>query len=358
MPNPFPSAKYTTKKSGKSSKFAGNKNTLKMNDFRTVLPMRRAPFSIGFDDRLLLIGSCFTENMGTRLADGKFRALTNPFGIVYNPVSMARCLEILTQERSPFTETDLFENAGLWHSWEHHGHFSQPDRSATLAGISAAHETAAQHLKTTNRLLLTFGTAEIFTLRDSGRVVANNHKMPAAGFEQRRLSVSEIVENVGSVLEKIQSQNPDLQIIITVSPVRHIRNGLVENQRSKATLLLACEEICKALPGTFYLPAYELLLDDLRDYRFYASDMLHPSDVAADYIWDFFRETFFTEETRRLHARVEKILTAARHRPFHAGTKEHRAFAEAQLGAIAQLEGEFPGLDFSVERAQFQGVAA
>ena len=327
-----------------------------MNDFRTVLPPLRAPFSIGFDDRLLLIGSCFTENMGARLADGKFRALTNPFGIVYNPVSMARCLDLLMQEHAPFSENDLFENAGLWHSWEHHGQFSRPDRAAALAGISAAHETASRHLKTSNRLLLTFGTAGVFTLRGTGRVVANNHKMPAAVFEQRRLSVSEIADNVVGVLEKIKAQNADLQIIVTVSPVRHIRNGLTENQRSKATLLLACEEICRALPDTFYFPAYELLLDDLRDYRFYAADMLHPSEVAADYIWDFFRDTFFTEETRRLHARVEKITTAARHRPFHAGTKEHRAFAEAQLKVIGELEAEFPGLDFSGEKGGFGEV--
>jgi hypothetical protein len=324
-----------------------------MNDFRTVLPIPKAPFSIGYDDRLLLIGSCFTENMGERLLHSKFQALTNPFGIVYNPVSMARCLETLMLGESPFRENDLFENAGLWHSWEHHGHFSKPDRAAALAAIDSAFDTAAQHLKTANRLLLTFGTAEVHTLRRTGQVVANNHKMPAAGFVQRRLSVSETAETVLSVLEKIKSQNPDIQIIVTVSPVRHLRSGLVENQRSKATLLLACEEICRALPDTFYFPAYELLLDDLRDYRFYSADMLHPSEVATAYVWDVFANTFFTETTRRLHARVEKITTAARHRPFHADTVEHKAFAAAQLAAIAQLEQEFPGLDFSVEKSRF-----
>jgi hypothetical protein len=156
-------------------------------------------------------------------------------------------------------------------------------------------------------------------------------------------------------LEKIKSQNPDVQVVLTVSPVRHVRNGMVENQRSKATLLLACEQICAALPYTFYFPADELLLDDLRDYRFYAGDMLHPSDLAADYIWQFFGDTFFSEDTRSLCARMERIATAVQHRPFHPETPEHRAFAKAQLAAIEQLSKEQPGLDFLEEMVYFQG---
>jgi len=326
----------------------------KMNHFRTILPAQRAPFSIGHSDRLLLIGSCFTENIGARLHSGKFPVYINPFGIVYNPVSITRCLEHLLLEHQQFEEINLFENAGLWHSWEHHGHFSRPERAAALACINTAVKTAAAHLKKTNRLLLTLGTADVFTLRSTGEVVANNHKMPAALFAQRRLSVTETTERITAVLEKIKIQNPDVQVILTVSPVRHIRNGLVENQRSKATLLLACEQICQALSYAHYFPAYELLLDDLRDYRFYAEDMLHPSEVAADYIWQFFGDTFFSEETRRLSARIEKIMAAMQHRPFHPDTPEHRAFARAQLIAIEQLFEEHPELDFSVEMSHFQ----
>ncbi len=326
-----------------------------MNHFRTILPVPRAPFSIGYSDRLLLIGSCFTENMGDRLRSGKFPVYINPFGIVYNPVSMTHCLNHLLLDNQQFEENNLFEHAGLWHSWEHHGHFSQPDRTAALAGINTALKTAAAHLKKANRLLLTLGTADVFTLRSTGEVVANNHKMPAALFAQRRLSVTEAAEGIIAILEKIKLKNPDLRVILTVSPVRHIRNGLVENQRSKATLLLACEQICEALPYSYYFPAYELLLDDLRDYRFYADDMLHPSEVAADYIWQYFGDTFFSEETRRLYARIEKIAAAMQHRPFHPDTPEHRAFARAQLTAIEQLSGEQPGLDFLLEMGHYQG---
>lgn len=261
------------------------------------------------------------------------------------------------QENQSFEEGDLFEHAGLWHSWEHHGHFSRPDRAAALAGINTALQSAAAHLKKTNRLLLTLGTADVFRLRSTGQVVANNHKMPAALFEQSRISVAETTERITTVLEKIKVQNPDVQVILTVSPVRHIRNGLVENQRSKATLLLACEQICAAVSYSYYFPAYELLLDDLRDYRFYAEDMLHPSEVGADYIWQFFGDTFFSEETRRLYTRVEKITAAMQHRPFHPETPEHRAFARAQLVAIEQLSEEHPELDFSMEKGHFLHIS-
>ena len=328
-----------------------------MKHFRTILPVQTAPFSIDHQDNLFLMGSCFTENMGERLQAGKFNTLMNPFGIVYNPVSIAHSLERLWNAGPLFDEQDIFEHTGLWHSWEHHGRFSQPNKEKTLAGINTAFEAAARHLKTTNRLLLTLGTAHIFNLRNTGQIVANNHKMPATLFDERRLSVSEIVETLLPVLEKMKSENLDLQVILTVSPVRHIRNGLVENQRSKAALLLACEEICQSLPFAYYFPAYELLLDDLRDYRFYTSDMLHPSDVAADYIWQFFSETFFPEATRALQNRIEKIVKASRHRPFHTDTPEYRAFVEGQLEAIGRLLKEYPGLDFRGEIDRWIGRA-
>jgi hypothetical protein len=327
-----------------------------MTQFRTALAPSPAPFGIGHAERLLLVGSCFSEHIGERLAAHKFLTRSNPFGIVYNPISMAHALERLLAADHFFEPSDLFERDGLWHSWAHHGHFSRPDPSAALAGMNADYAEAATWLRATDRLLLTFGSADVFVLRDSGQIVANNHKMPAAHFEARRLSVAEIVEATVAVLQKIKNQNTDLQIVVTVSPVRHLRGGLVENQRSKATLVLACEEICHQLPCAHYFPAYELLLDDLRDYRFYASDMLHPSEPAVDYVWAFFEQTFFSEKTRRLNERIGKIRAAAQHRPFHAGTPQHRDFAQAQLAAIEAMLREMPDLDFSDEIARFRGV--
>jgi hypothetical protein len=198
-------------------------------------------------------------------------------------------------------------------------------------------------------LLLTFGTSEVYTLRETGKVVANNHKMPANLFDLRRLSVAEIVDSTLEAVQLIRLVNPNIQLVLTVSPVRHLRSGLIENQRSKAALLLACEEICRQSPAAQYFPAYELLLDDLRDYRFYAKDMIHPSEVAVDYVWQFFSNTFFYEKNRKLHERIERIQAAARHRPFHPDTAAHQAFVHAQLAAIASLVQEYPGLDFSAE---------
>lgn len=325
-----------------------------METFRTALSAQPAPFAIGHADRLMLVGSCFTEHIGGRLASCKFPTLTNPFGIVYNPASIVRCLERLFAENQFFSEQNIFENAGLWHSWEHHGYFSKPDPIEMLTGLNLAYSEAATFLKKANHLLLTFGTADIFELKTTGLIVANNHKMPAAHFQERRLSVAEIAASALGILQKLKSENPDLQVVVTVSPVRHLRGGAVANLRSKATLALACEEICRQLDFAHYFPAYELLLDDLRDYRFYAADMVHPSDVAVDYIWNFFADTFFSPETKRLNERIGKITAAAQHRPFHPDTAEHRAFARAQLEAIASLKKEWPGLDFRVEEAYFR----
>lgn len=325
-----------------------------MENFRTAIKAQPAPFTIRHSDPILLVGSCFTEHIGERLGAGKFPVLTNPFGIVYNPASITRCLERIFGEDQFFGEQDIFENAGLWHSWEHHGRFSKPDRDETLVGINGAYSEAVGFLKKTNRLLLTFGTADVFELKNTAWIVANNHKMPAAFFQERRLSVMEIVDGIVGILDKLKSENADLQVVLTVSPVRHLRGGAVANQRSKATLVLACEEICRQLPSIYYFPAYELLLDDLRDYRFYATDMVHPSDMAVDYIWSFFADTFFSAETKRLNERIGKIIAAAGHQPFHADTQEHKAFVRAQLEAIEQLKRECPELDFGPEVTYFR----
>ena len=321
--------------------------------FRTALTLAPAPFRISHTDRLLLLGSCFTEHIGARLAAGKFGVLTNPFGIAYNPTSMLQCLERVLAADRYFGEAELFENAGLWRSWAHHGQFAKADKTAALAGINAAYRQAAEWLPGCNRLLLTFGTADVFMLRDTGQVVANNHKMPAAHFATRRLSVAEIAEGTVATLAKIKAQAPDLQFIVTVSPVRHLREGAVANQRSKATLVLACDDICRQLPYAHYFPAYELLLDDLRDYRFYAADMIHPSEVAVDYIWQHFCDTYFSAETKTLLQAISKIQTAAQHRPLHPDAPEHQRFVETQLAALERLQQDWPALDFEPERQQF-----
>lgn len=324
-----------------------------MADFRTIFPPFSSDLKISHTDRTLCTGSCFAEHMGSRLQKLKFPILLNPFGIVYNPVSISQGFErILSGEK--FQLEDLFEHLGLWHSFAHHGSFSLPDRQAALDKINRSLLDARTFLEHANRLIVTLGTANVFVLKKNGTVVANCHKLPGQEFERRRLSVGEVVNALGPVFEKLKELTASpLQIILTVSPVRHLRDGLVENQRSKATLLLAAEELCKTLPNIRYFPSFEILLDDLRDYRFYEEDMAHPNSLAVDYIWQYFEEAFFEEKTRQLCRQIEKILAAANHRPFHPHSAEHRTFLEKQLAAVQEMESVFPHLDFSREKEIF-----
>ncbi len=325
-----------------------------METFRSTFTPEKPDFGLSHADRLLLLGSCFTENIGQRLLDMKFQAMVNPFGIVYNPVSMARSLDRLLAAGRPFQAEDLVQHAGLWHSWMHHGSWSGTDRDATLDRLNTAYHAAAAFLKNTNRLLLTLGTAEVFVLRETAEVVANCHKAPAALFVERRLGVDETVSALEISLQKLTAQVPDMQVILTVSPIRHLRNGPVANQRSKAVLVLACAELCARLPNVVYFPAYELLLDDLRDYRFYQPDLTHPSELAERYIWEVFGDVFFTAKTKALLARIERIRAAVQHRPFRQQSAEHQEFSERQLTAIAELSAAEPLLDFSQEIAHFR----
>ncbi|MBI5916700.1 MAG: GSCFA domain-containing protein, partial [Bacteroidetes bacterium] len=314
----------------------------------------RSSVSVSHTDRVLCIGSCFAEQIGGRLERLKFPVLTNPNGIVFNPVSIGQSLERLASG-GPFSEADLFENQGLWHSFDHHGRFSHPDKTAALEGINRSFSRAKDFLTTCNRLVVTLGTAHVFILKKSGEIVANCHKVPGEAFERGRLPVAEVVGSLVGVFEKLKANLPALEIIATVSPVRHLRDGLVENQRSKAALLLALDEICRRLPFVHYFPAYEILLDDLRDYRFYDADLSHPNQLATDYIWQYFEGAFLEEKTSGLCRRIEQLRAALEHRPFHPQSTEHQVFVKKQLEAVEQLEAAFPFLDFGQERRQLGG---
>lgn len=308
-----------------------------MNSFRTIFPEIASPFQIGHQDRILLSGSCFTEHIGSRLNNLRFQTLVNPFGVVYNPFSIADALACLSDGNAIYTLDSIFENQSVWRSWDHHSQFAKPDPGETLSGMNNAFLQSSLFLKDATHLLITLGTADVFYLHENGKIVANNHKMPDRLFGTRRLSVDFVTEMLISCLSKLLEKNPAIRFILTVSPVRHLRKGMIENQRSKAVLCLACDSVCRQLPQAHYFPAYEILLDDLRDYRFYATDMIHPSEVAVNYIWDYFSNTYFSESTRQTNAALEKINAALRHRPFNPDTEQHRAFIAAQEEALRKL---------------------
>jgi hypothetical protein len=299
------------------------------------------------------MGSCFAENMGEQLAMRKFTTLVNPSGILYNPVSLAQTLRWMAEGKH-FTGSDAVERDGVWNSFFHHSRFSALSREALLENVNAAMAAASFFLREkATRLILTLGTALVYEHRERGEVVANCHKLPARTFDRRRLTVETVISELEGAFQALRKARPGLEIILTVSPVRHLREGLVDNQRSKSVLVLAAAELSASLPFVHYFPAYELLLDDLRDYRFYADDLVHPNGQALSYVWDFFSNTYFSKETRELVKEIDAVLRAAAHRPFQPEAPAHRAFQQQQLTRIADLERRYPFLDWEREKAVF-----
>ena len=264
----------------------------------------------------------------------------NPFGILYNPFSIADALERL-MDGTLFDAPELFQHNGLWHSFAHHGSFSSASPEQTLTMINGRLETAHEALKHCRHLFITFGTAWIFRLKSTGQVVANCHKLPANEFIHERISTDAFVDRWMPLMHRLHQYNPDLQILFTVSPVRHLSDGAHENQLSKATLLLLVERLCKE-SNTSYFPAYELMLDDLRDYRFYAPDMTHPSQTAIDYVWERFSDCFFDEETRALMIEIDKINNELQHRPLFPDSKAYQSFQQQTKKKIMMLQQHYP----------------
>ncbi|MCB0663110.1 MAG: GSCFA domain-containing protein [Saprospiraceae bacterium] len=306
-----------------------------MREFRTPIKEIVPNHSIHYQDPIIAAGSCFAENIGQKLSEHKFDVLVNPFGIIYHPLPLISMLERLIDE-AYFNATDLFKNNGLWHSWMHHGSFSHPDEIIMLEGLNAAISHGYQQLKKATTLMLTFGTSNGFYLRETGEVVANCHKMPGQLFEKKRTDLEHLRTRIAAGIEKLLSFNKNIQIIITVSPVRHLRDGLITNNRSKAGLLLLAEHLESEFEQVHYFPAYELQIDDLRDYRFFAEDMTHPSDVAIDYIWEAFQNAYFDPSTLDYTKASEKLLKSIQHKPLFPGTASADQF-EQKLQTELQL---------------------
>lgn len=299
---------------------------------------------------ILLLGSCFAENVGEFLARCKFDIEVNPFGTLYNPQSIANGLERLIN-RQAYQESELCHDGNLWYSYHHHGKFSQPTAQATLLDINRSYEKAADMLPRCQRLIITFGTAYVYKLASNGMTVANCHKQPASLFVRERLSVNEIVSRWKGIIEMLQAHAPGCKILFTVSPIRHLRDGAHDNQLSKSTLLLAIEQLCHAYSDICsYFPAYEIVLDELRDYRFYADDMTHPSAQAVSYICERLVDTYFTEPTRLLAERCEKIHRSLQHRPLNGcDNNSYLQFTEKLIKQMQDVEKEHPYISYQEE---------
>ena len=323
--------------------------------FFTEIQIPEFSDQMDYSKSMMLFGSCFSENIGQKLLDLKFDVDMNPFGILYNPESIANSLRILLEKRV-FTEDNLFQDQGLWNSFYHHSRFSDVDQEAALEKINCRISSSHEFLKKADFLVITFGTAWVYELRKTGQIVSNCHKIPAAEFNRFRLEVSHIDNVYTELLEQIRRFNPDLKVIFTVSPVRHWKDGAVENQISKATLLLAIEQLIKGFgnQACSYFPSYELMMDELRDYRFYAEDMLHISAVAVDYIFERFSKVLITKDSVDISKKVMKVRKAFGHRPVNPNTLEFNEFVVQNLLLINQLTNQFPNLNFMEERNYFE----
>ena len=323
-----------------------------MELFRTVVNWTGSPEKIGYDSPILMLGSCFAENIGNILKTNKFDITLNPFGVVYHPIPAAQNLDRIIAGK-PYAENELLFHSELWCSFDHHGHFSHTDINACLRKINVELTRGRQQLAEAEWLFITFGTAWGYRLKD-GRVVANCHKYPASEFTRFRSDINQICDIWSDTIRKIKTFNPAIKIVFSVSPIRHLRDGAHENQLSKSTLLLAVERLNHET-ATGYFPAYEIMLDELRDYRFYNDDMTHPNSLAIKYIWQCFRGIYMTEDTCRIMKLVEEIVTASCHRPLHH-TSGCRAFSSAYLEKIARLQERMPQLDFTREIEIFENI--
>lgn len=316
---------------------------------RTEITLQTSANPVSHASTLLLIGSCFTEHIGQLLQEFKFRAVLNPSGILYNPLSMAQTLQMLLQKQV-FTQNDLFFHNEQWHSFAHHGHFSGANATGCLENINAQLARGSVALQKADYVILTFGTAFVYRLKSSGQVVANCHKLPDAFFTRTRISPSEVIGAMEPVLTQLWQFNPQARVILTISPIRHWKDGAVNNQLSKATLIMAAHELKQKFEGKIdYFPAYEFMMDDLRDYRFYQPDMLHPSSTAIEYIWQKFADAYFSSETRDLMGKIEKITKACKHKPRNSNSNAYQQFAQQQQQNIKQLLQKYTDLNFEQE---------
>lgn len=320
-----------------------------MDQFRTEVIVKDYPFRMSHRGSSVFIGSCFTDHIGSKMLESGFSADINPFGVVYNPVSVKKSLEILLETRK-FTEKDLHFYNKRWFSFYHHSSFSNADKSACLREINSKIRKASIFLKEASFLFITFGTARIFRLNETGEIVSNCHKLPAAAFSRELLSVEEIVKEYDALIIHLNEINPKLQIIFTVSPVRHWKDGAEGNQVSKSVLQVAVHQLVEKYNNAFYFPSYEIMMDDLRDYRFYADDMIHISPVAVNYIWEKFKNAFFDQATQKIIHRIENIYKALRHRPFDIHSKAHHDFLKKVFLDMEEMEKQFSFLDFGKEK--------
>jgi len=327
--------------------------------FHFEFDIKKLSQPISHKDKLFLIGSCFTENIGEKLKKYKFSVLENPHGILFNPVSVAEALTDYI-EHTEYTEQNLFQLNEAWHSWKHHSRFSGITIEESINKINGSIAEANFYLKEAGYIMITLGSAWIYTLTEkainakNGSVAANNHKAPADWFSRRLMTAEEVLQTLDNVLYRLFHFNQKLKIIFTISPVRHLREGAVENNRSKAVLIQAVHHLVDKFDRLYYFPAYELVIDDLRDYRFYAEDLVHPNYFATQYVWEKFVDACMDEKTKSLMEEIHSINLAFQHKPFNSTSDQHKKFLRSFYEKTMALQEQYSYLNFNKELEFFK----
>lgn len=319
-------------------------------EFRTPIHIEPLKFRIGYETPGLLLGSCFAGHIGLRMERYKLPVVVNPFGVLFNPASVARCLNRLA-DATPYEAKDLIRSGERWVSLDHHGSLASGDRDETLRRVNRAVADGAEALRRAEYVILTLGTAWVYEYGDDRRIVANCHKLPATAFNRRRLTAEETVTLLGEAIERTLAGK---RVILTVSPVRHLGDGLTGNALSKATLVVAAHELCERYARCDYFPSFEILTDDLRDYRFYDRDMCHPSETAIDYVWEKFRDAALSDVARTLFGPLDEIARALSHRPSDTESAAYRAFRLRYAEKVRTLQQQYPNLDLNCELQFFE----
>lgn len=321
--------------------------------FRTELKLNPSDFNLNHDQKIISFGSCFAQEMAQRLQELKFDVLNNPFGILFHPLAIENALTRI-QTQIPYTSNEIFQQDELYFSWDHHSAFNSTSEEETLERINNALQEAYTYLQDADVVLLTFGTSWVYKIKELDVVVANCHKVKAENFQKILLSDKQIKNALNNTFDLINNLAPNARIIVSVSPVRHLKDGMVENNVSKSKLITALYEASMSFDEVDYFPAYEFLMDDLRDYRFYADDLLHPSKEAIQYIWEKFSDYYFDSDTQQLNKKIHQLMTALQHRAFNESTTAHQLFLQQTLKVLQTLEASNASLEFTAEKAFLQ----
>ncbi|MBE3093971.1 MAG: GSCFA domain-containing protein [Actinobacteria bacterium] len=321
-------------------------------ELRTTFNIEPSRDKISYNDPVMFIGSCFASSIGSQMEMGRMQVMINPAGAVFNPVSVCNTIDTITSGKE-FVQDDLYYHDGKYLSFYHYTDFSSDDPVKVLGKINNKSKEALTFLKNARFLFITLGTARVYKWKKTGLIVSNCHKIPSDHFEPELLTVNEVVDLWAKQLDRLHSLFPQLKVVFTISPVRHWKDGAHGNQVSKSVLFLAVEELLNHPVSPQYFPAYEMVMDDLRDYRFYNDDMLHPSATAINYIWDAFSGCFMENKTMNIWNEVVKITKACNHRLNAGSDFKINSFAELMLQRISDIEDKIPVIDLSNERNYF-----